>query len=590
VAVVARRAVSIDLERGIRVAMPDGLTLATDILRPQTTQPVPALLVRTPYGRDIGAAVDPVDPLRLAEAGYAVVTQDVRGRYASEGTFRPFHDEPADGEATIAWLAEQPWCDGQVGMLGGSYVGATQWLAAGRTPPALKAFAPYVTAADYHEGWTYQGGAFQLGFLLRWTLGSLTLAHLPERPDPDPAVIDAVQRAWSTIAAGYQRRPLAGITELDEVAPYYRDWLAHPARDDWWTAVSPMQRYEAVVAPALNIGGWYDIFVGGTVANYRGLRDRGGSDAVRAGSRLIVGPWSHTNDSRVYPERSFGWGADLDSLDPTSLHLRFFDRWLRGTDNGLDAEPPVRLFVMGVDRWQDELDWPPPDAVETAWYLHSDGRANSAAGDGVLSPTPPGDDEAMDAYTSDPHDPVPSMGGATLLPGGRAGWNDGPWDQAAAESRTDVLCYTSEPLRGPLGVIGSVGLELHAASSASDTDFTARLVDVHPDGRAEILTEGILRARYRLSLRDPHPLPRDELVELRIDLGPTANVFLPGHRIRVDIASSSFPRFDVNPQSGGDAASAALDELVVARNRVAHDRRHPSRLQLPVVDRDWSLQ
>ena len=588
-AAIAPRTVAIELERGARVVMADGVALATDILRPQTTQPVPALLVRTPYGRDVGAAVDPVDPLRLAEAGYAVVTQDTRGRYASEGTFRPFHDEPADGEATIAWLAEQPWCDGHVGMLGGSYVGATQWLAAGRTPPALKAFAPYVTAADYHEGWTYQGGAFQLGFLLRWTVGSLTLAHLPERPDPDPAVIAGVRRAWSTIAAGYQRRPLAGIAELDDVAPYYREWLAHPTRDDWWTAVSPMERYEAIVAPALNIGGWYDIFVGGTVANYRGLRDRGGSDAVRGGSRLIVGPWSHSNDSRVYPERSFGWGADLGSLDPTSVHLRFFDRWLRGTANGLDAEPPVRLFVMGVDRWQHELDWPPPDAVETAWYFHSDGRANSAAGDGVLSTTPPGD-EAMDAYISDPHDPVPSIGGATLMPGGRAGWNEGPWDQAAAESRTDVLCYTSDPLRRPLGVIGSVRVELHAASSARDTDFAARLVDVYPDGRAEILTEGILRARYRLSLRDPRPLPRDELVELRIDLGPTANVFLPGHRIRIDIASSSFPRFDVNPQSGGDAATAAPDEVVVARNRVAHDRRHPSRLQLPVVDRDWSPQ
>jgi putative CocE/NonD family hydrolase len=589
VAVIAPRAVAIDLERGARVVMPDGVALATDVLRPQTSQPVPALLVRTPYGRDVGAAVAPVDPLRLAEAGYGVVTQDTRGRYGSDGTFRPFRDEPADGEATIAWIAEQPWCDGQVGMLGGSYVGATQWLAAGRAPAALKAFVPYVTAADYHEGWAYQGGAFQLGFLLRWTLGSLTLAHLPERPDPDPAVIDAIRRAWSAIAAGYERRPLTQIPELDDVAPYYREWLAHPTRDQWWTSVSPMERYEAITAPALNIGGWYDIFVAGTVANYRGLRDRGGSDAARNGSRLIVGPWSHTNVSRVYPERSFGWDADLDSLDPTSLHLRFFDRWLRGIDNGIDGEPPVRLFVMGVDRWQDELDWPPPDAVETAWYLHSAGRANTAQGDGALSATPPGD-ETMDVYVSDPRDPVPSIGGATLMPGGRPGWNDGPWDQAAAEMRADVLSYTSEPLDRALGVIGSIRIELHVASSAADTDLVAALVDVHPDGRAEILTEGILRARYRLSLRDPRPLPRDELVEVRIDLGPTANVFLPGHRVRVDIASSSFPRFDVNPQSGGDAGSAGPDELVVARNRVAHDSLHPSRLLLPVVDREWNVQ
>ena len=585
--VAAPATVALDLERGVRVAMPDGVALATDILRPQVARPVPALLVRTPYGRDLGTAVDPCDPLRLAEAGYAVVTQDVRGRYGSDGAFRPFLDEPGDGEATIAWVAEQPWCDGRVGMLGGSYVGATQWLAAARTPPALRAFVPYVTASDYHEGWTYQGGAFQLGFVLRWTLGSLTLAHLPDRPGSDPAAIEAVRRAWTDIAAGYRTRPL-GLGTLAALAPYYAEWLGHPARDDWWKAISPRERYAAVTAPALNIGGWYDIFVGGTVENYRGLRDRGGSETARAGSRLMVGPWSHTNQDRNYPERMYGWGADLDSLDPTAYHVRFFDRWLREIDNGLDREPPVKLFVMGIDRWQDEVDWPPPDATETPWYLHSDGRANSADGDGVLSTEAP-DDETRDAYLSDPRDPVPSTGGATLMPGGRQGWNDGPWDQSVAESRADVLCYTSTPLDRPLGVIGSVVLVVHAASSAPDTDVAARLVDVHPDGRAEILCEGILRARYRDGLDDPRPLPRDELVELRIDVGPTANVFLPGHRVRLDIASSSFPRFDVNPQTGGDPATAGPDDVAVARNTIAHDRAHPSRLMLPVVDRDWAI-
>jgi uncharacterized protein len=588
VAVVASRAVALGLERGVEVGMPDGVTLVADVLRPQVSTPVPALLVRTPYGRDVGSATDPADPIRLAEAGYGVVTQDTRGRYGSGGTFRAFHDEPGDGEATIAWLAGQPWCDGRVGMLGGSYVGATQWLAAGRTPPALKAFVPYLTASDYHEGWTYQGGALQLGFVLRWTLGSLTLAHLPGRPDPDPAAIAEVRRAWTDIATGYRARPLTVGRAIEALAPYYRDWLDHPTRDAWWTSVSPRERYGAVTAPALNIGGWYDIFVGGTVENYRGLRDRGGSAEARTGTRLIVGPWSHTNTDRTYAERMYGWGAELDALDPTALHLRFFDRWLRDVDDGLDREPPVRLFVMGIDRWQDEADWPPPDAVATPWYLHSGGNANTAAGDGALSTTPPAD-EPGDAYLSDPAEPVPSLGGATLMPGGRPGWNDGPWDQAVAEARADVLCFTSARLERPLGVIGSVSLVLHASSSAPDTDFVARLVDVHPDGRAEILTEGILRARYREGLDAPRRLPHEELVELTIDVGPIANVFLTGHRVRLDIASSSFPRFDVNPQTGGEPASAGPDDLSVARNTVAHDRAHPSRLVLPVVDRDWTV-
>jgi uncharacterized protein len=577
VAVIVPGRTSLALERDVRVAMPDGVTLATDVLRPETSAPVPALLIRTPYGRDPAAAKDVANAVSLVEAGYAVVSQDCRGRYGSDGTFHPFRDEAVDGAATIGWLADQPWCDGRVGMLGGSYVGATQWLAASQAPPALRAIAPYVTASDYHESWTYQGGAFQLGFVLRWTLGSLIQAH---RPTPQH------KAAYDTIAELYRRRPLTAIPELAEVSPFYAEWLAHPARDDWWRAVAPNQRYEAVTVPSLNIAGWYDIFVAGSVENFAGIRARGGSEAARRGSRLIVGPWSHTNSTRAYPERSYGWGAELDALDPTAIHRRFFDRWLRELDDGLEDEPPVSLFVMGIDRWSAEADWPPPDAREVAWFLHSDGRANGASGDGALTTDAPGD-EPEDVYTADPNDPVPSIGAASLTAPGRPGWSDGPWDQAVAERRRDVLSYTSAPLDRPLGVIGSVTLVLHAASSALDTDFVARLVDVHPDGRAEILTEGILRARYRESLAEARLLERDRPVELRIAVGPTANVFLPGHRIRLDIASSSFPRFDANPQSGGDPATDGPEAVVVARNRVIHDRGHPSRLVLPIVERAW---
>jgi putative CocE/NonD family hydrolase len=241
---------------------------------------------------------------------------------------------------------------------------------------------------------------------------------------------------------------------------------------------------------------------------------------------------------------------------------------------------------MGIDRWTDETDWPPPDALVESWFLHSGGRANRATGDGSLSSDPP-EEEPEDAYTADPRDPVPSVGGATLMPGGRPGWNDGPWDQALAEARPDVLCYTSAPLERSVGVIGSVEAVLFAASSARDTDFVARLVDVHPGGRAEILTEGILRARYRESLAEPRLLERGAVTELRIDLGPTANVFRRGHRVRLDIASSSFPRFDPNTQTGNGAAADGPEDVVVATNRVVHDRHRPSRLLLPVVERAW---
>ena len=580
-AVIAPGVTGVTLERNVRVPMPDGITLATDVLRPQTSQPVPALLVRTPYGRDPSASTDQVDALRLVEAGYAVVGQDCRGRYDSDGAFSPFRDEAVDGAAAIGWLAEQPWCDGRVGMLGGSYVGATQWLAASQAPPALRAIAPYVTAADYHESWTYQGGAFQLGFVLRWSLGSLSQAHRPSAE---------LKAAYDGIAELYRRRPLAAVHELAEVAPFYAEWLAHPARDGWWQAVAPNERYDTVTVPSLNVAGWYDIFVAGSVENFAGIRARGGSPAAREGSRLIVGPWSHTNTTRAYPERSYGWGAELDALDPTELHRRFFDRWVREDPKAAGpAEPPVRLFVMGVDRWSDEASWPPPDARDVALHLHSSGRANGGSGDGALTEEPAGD-EAEDTWTADPADPVPSLGGASLTAPGRYGWSDGPWDQAIAERRADVLSYTSAVLDRPLGVIGSVRLVVHVASSARDTDIVGRLVDVHPDGRAELLTEGILRARYRDSLAEPRLLEPDRPVELTVALGPTANVFLPGHRIRLDVCSSSFPRFDSNPQSGGDFTTDGPEAVVVARNRVLHDRGHPSRLVLPIVERSWEAR
>jgi putative CocE/NonD family hydrolase len=330
------------------------------------------------------------------------------------------------------------------------------------------------------------------------------------------------------------------------------------------------------------MGGWYDLFLKGTIANYVGMKERGGSEQARALQRLVIGPWAHGPLTGWYPQRNFGVLSGKDGHDVTGLQLRWFDQLLRGEEKGLEQDKPVQIFVMGADEWRDEDDWPLPGTEYVDWYLSSDGRANTAAGDGRLSPDGPVD-SPEDVYLYDPRDPAPTVGGATYLPGLFIGANAGPRDQREVERRHDVLSYTSEPLPEPLTVIGPVELVLHASSSALDTDFTAKLVDVAPDGTAHNLADGILRARYRDSLSEPVLLEPGTVYELRIDLVATANVFAAGHRIRLDVSSSNFPRFDRNTNTGGTIAEEGIDDVVQAVNRVHHTRAHPSRLVLPVI-------
>jgi putative CocE/NonD family hydrolase len=575
------------VERDLRVPMRDGVELAADVHRPDDTTRHPVLLELTPYDRGY-VPIAGLDTLSLIEAGYAIVTVDCRGRFGSGGTFTPFVNEAADGVETIAWCAAQPWSDGQVGMIGGSYVGATQWLPAGQNPPALKAIAPVVTSSDYHEGWVYQGGAFQLGFSLRWSLESLALPKLVSRQDagePVSADIAEMRAALRDMRALYRTRPLRGMP-LMRHAPWYDEWLAHPSRDAFWTSIAPQERYATTTAASLNIAGWYDIFADGTFRNFAGMRAQSPTDTGRRGARLVVGPWSHSIDNGIFPERHYGSLSGLGAEDPTTMHRRFFDRWLRGIADGTTADdgPAVRLFLMGADRWQNEDDWPPNDAEFRSFYLRGEGRANTARGDGRLSGEPPRAEEP-DAFLYDPRDPVPTHGGATLNQPGTPGWNSGPWDQRPLAARADVLVYTSTPLERPLTVIGPVEAVLFVSSSALDTDFTAKLVDVHPSGRAEILADGILRMRYRHSLAEAEALEPGAIEEIRISVGGTANVFKAGHRIRLDVSSSNFPRFDANTNTGGTIADEGPDAAVPALNRVFHDSTHPSRLVLPVVER-----
>ena len=530
--------------------MRDGVPLRAHLYRPPAAAgPLPTLVHRTPYGRGAQGAGGSLDGARLVAAGFNLVVQDVRGRFGSGGTFEPYLHEGADGADTVEWIARQPWSAPAVGMVGRSYGGAVQWLAAAERPAALRALAPEVAVADFHEGWSYQGGAFRLGFCLRWVLEDLA------RPTQGgPGAAEAEARLDALLADG--TRPREALELLDERAPYYREWLEHPVRDEYWRRRGVRGRLAAIAAPALVVGGWYDPFLSGTLADFRAVRrGQAGGD-----SRLVVGPWNHGGRDGVFPARRFPGGA----LDLTGLHARWFGVHLRGEE--ADPGPAVRLYVTGADEWRGYDDWPPPGAREHRLYL----------GEAALHPHPPGSG-GCDRFRYDPRDPVPTGQGMD------AGPEYGPLDVRALDARRDVLRYSTPPLEASLMVAGEVVLVLFASSSARDTDFTARLVDVAPDGAALALCDGIVRACRRAASPEPRPLAPGAVERYEIRVGAAAHLFRPGHRIRVDVSSSNFPRFDANPNTGGPSLALGGAETVVARNAVHHGPAHPSHLHLPVL-------
>ena len=578
---------SFTVEKDIMVPMRDGVRLATDAWVPAGGGAAPVLLVRLPYGKDmIGLYAYGLVPniFTLIEAGYAVVYQDCRGTFRSGGEFSPMLSEADDGADTVAWLLEQPWCDGNIGTFGPSYLGFVQWASASAGSP-LKAIAPAVTTTDYYATpWYSEGGALSLHAIHSWTtlmaVAEAQRALAAGSGDPQ-ALMDLVGMAANPdphlAALPVRVRPL-----LEKQWPWWAEILAHPDRDQYWRDLSVADRFEGITVPALNIGGWFDIFITSTARTFTELRKRGGSDAARTGQRLIIGPWDHLNATGSYPDRQFGMMADAQFTDLTGAHQRFFDQWLRGQAEAQAGTAPVRIFVMGIDQWRDEPDWPLPDTVYTDYFLHSSGRANTASGDGELSPQAPGGEHA-DTYLYDPLRPVPTLGGRVMSPSTANA--AGPVDQRPAESRDDVLCYTTPVLDHPVEVTGHISLTLYISSSASDTDFTGKLVDVWPDGRAIYLTDGILRARYRNSLAEPELLTPGETTQITLDLSVTSNVFLPGHRIRLEVSSSNFPRFDRNTNTGGTVTEDTEDDVQVAVNRVLHGPAHLSRLVLPIIDR-----
>ncbi|TQM43707.1 CocE/NonD family hydrolase [Pseudonocardia cypriaca] len=578
------------VEVDVPVPMRDGTALATNVWRPEGPGPFPVLLVRTPYGKDdAGTFGNPKlpDVFALVEAGYAVVAQDVRGTSRSPGTFVPNAHEGSDGVDTLEWLAAQSWCDGAVGMWGGSYMGFTQWQAAVRGAPALRAIAPVMSSADlYGAPWYSPGGALSQDAVLTWgtlsALRNLRRDLADGRGDPSDAGVLLEGLADPRLL--HDPLPVAERDVMTRHLPWVGEVLGHPERDAFWQRVAAIDHCDGITVPALNVGGWYDVFIGETVRSYTRMRRHGGSAEARDGQRLLIGPWCHADgtDLGTFPDRSFGLEGSIKAADVTAAHLRFFDRWVRGRTDTPDDPHPVRIFVMGVDQWRDEADWPLPDTRYTDFFLAGGGRANTATGDGVLTRDGAPVD-AVDTFLYDPRRPVPTVGGTVLaaVPGAYPG----PADQAAVEKREDVLCFTTAVLERPVEVTGHVTLVLHVSSSAPDTDFTGKLVDVHPDGKAILVCEGVQRARYRRSLTEPEPLEPGTVYELAIGLSVTSNVFLPGHRIRLEVSSSNFPRYDRNTNTGGTIATDGEDDLVVAVNRVHHGPARPSRLVLPLIER-----
>jgi uncharacterized protein len=554
----------VTVQRSVAAKMRDGATLRADIYRPKADGKFPVLLVRTPYDKTGTINFG----LRAAARGYVVVAQDVRGRFTSEGDWYPFKHESQDGYDTVEWAAALPYANGKVGMFGGSYVGATQFLAAIASPPHLAGICPTVTASNYHDGWTYQGGAFEEWFNESWSSG-LALDTIRRRTEKG---MDALGGSKVLPLVSY---PVLEAPSAAGIAPYFTDWLSHPNYDDYWKQISIEDHYAQIQVPVFSIGAWYDIFLGGTLRNHMRLKKEAGTEAARGGQRLAVTVGGHAGGGRKIGAVDFGEKLAVDDED---VMLRWYDWLLKGEANGVEKEKPVRIFVMGRNDWREEDDWPLTRAKSTRYYLHSTGAANGSMGNGSLNTAAPVE-EKNDQYVYDPSDGVPTIGGplcCQALPTGI-----GPQDQRPAEGRNDVLVYTTAAFAKDTEVTGPVSLDLYVSSSAVDTDFTGKLVDVWPNGFAQNLTEGILRMRYRNSQEKPELANPGETYHITVDLWATSNVFLAGHKLRLEVSSSNFPRFDRNLNTGEEQARAT--RMSKATNVVYHDKVHPSALVVSIV-------
>lgn len=545
---------AVRVETDVRLTTPDGTILSANVFHPvRAGDRTPTILVRIPYSKTWkNTLFTSLVGQMWAEQGYTVVIQGTRGRYLSTGTYEPFVHEAADGAATLAWLKEQPWYNGRIGTWGGSYFGYTQWTMSASRDPALSAMIIQEASTDFH-GMFHPGGAFSLESALYWAL----MSDGPQDVSPDYADLDR----------GTVGRPL---NQADDRAgrdiSFFNKWAGHSERDEYWAQVDGNERAAEVHMPVLLMAGWYDPFLPTQLADYESIQ-RTAAPEVAAECRLIIGPWIHA-DVIQPPDGFVSRNYRLESLEPS---IAWFERHLKpavqDSTRRVESEPPVRLFVMGQNVWRNEYEWPLARTRHVPWYLQSDGKANSISGDGRLSPEPPANNQPPDRYVFDPDHPVPSKGGAML------GWRAGVALQNDVENRADVLVYTSPPLHEAMEITGTASVNLFVTTSAPCTDFTAKLVDVWPDGSAYNICDGILRQEFSGSETIPVP------IEIR--LWPTSIVLAKGHRVRLEVSSSNFPRFDANPNTCKPTADETQTQA--AQQAIYHLAKHPSSLILPVI-------
>lgn len=548
----------VTMQFNVRVPMRDGVTLSADIYRPDTTGRFPVIVVRTPYDNGLAASV--VTGKRWAARGFVYLIQDVRGRGDSDGEFYPLVTEAADGYDTIQWAAVQPWSNGKVGTTGGSYLGWTQVLAATLKPPALAAMVPMVTPTDPDINFPMQMGAISPS-TVSW------LAYIDGKTLQDITQLD--------LFGAYSTLPLRDADKaLGRTFKAWRDWLDHPARDAYWEPQRYQKKILDFAIPSLHVSGWYDDVLIGTLQNYVNLTGPDAAPAVRGLQRLIIGPWGHgINRSTRMGDIDFGPTA---LIDLEGIQARWFNRWLRGEQNGIEAEAPVRIFVMGENVWRDEREWPLARTRYTKFYLHSGGRANSLHGDGSLDTLPPGN-EPPDRFRYDPMNSPPFITDASFSQVG------GPDDYRSVERRDDILIYTTGPLAEPVEVCGPLTVHLVAESSARDTDWATKILDVHPDGYAQRLNDGLVRARYYKDPTREQFLTPGRAESYDIDNWATCTVLGRGHRIRLEVLSSAFPKFDRNLNTGGPIGDETKG--IVAEQTIHHRRGAESYVVLPIVPR-----